>query len=51
MEIIFIICMVILFSFLILSAYRIYKRNENNGELCASNAMCDSNKCVNNVCV
>lgn len=30
MEIIFIMCMVVLFLFLILSAIRSYKRNENN---------------------
>ena len=30
MEIIFIICMVVLFLFLILSAINSYKRNENN---------------------
>jgi len=64
MEIIFIICMVVLFLFLILSAISSYKRNTNNGatlaqqyvgkkfgELCTDNAMCGSNKCVNNVCV
>jgi hypothetical protein len=52
------------FVILIIAAFFIYQRNKKNGatlaqqyvgkkfgELCTSNAMCGSNKCVNNVCV
>ena len=60
----FIIGIILFFVLLIIAAVFIYRRNKNNGatltqqyvgkkigELCTGNAMCGSNKCVNNVCV
>jgi hypothetical protein len=63
-DLIFIIGVVFLFLLFMVAAYFIYQRNKKNGatlaqqyvgkkigELCTGNAMCGSNKCVNNVCV
>jgi hypothetical protein len=54
----------LLFMFFIIVGYFMHQRNKKNGatlaqqyvgkkigELCTGNAMCGSNKCVNNVCV
>ncbi len=63
-DLIFTIGVVFLFLLFMVAAYFISQRNKKNGatlaqqyvgkkfgELCTSNAMCGSNKCVNNVCV
>ncbi len=63
-NLIFIIGAILLFVLFIVFAVFIYYRNKNNGstltqqfvgkkfgELCSSNAMCGSNKCINNLCV
>ena len=62
--IIFIVVFIVIIAGVITAGVFIYKRNKANGasltqqlvgkkigELCSSNEMCNSNKCVRNICI